>query len=88
MLLTPEQMLYLATRAGAEALQLDHETGDFSAGKSADCIYLRASEGSVLESVLERAESLPRVLAALFTLAGPESISDVCVGGESIRDDA
>jgi guanine deaminase len=88
MLLTPAHLLYLATRAGAQALQLEQETGDFTVGKSADYIYLRAPEGSPLEAVLERAESLDRILSALFTLAGSESIVDVRVGGEAVRDDA
>jgi guanine deaminase len=86
-LLTPEHMLYLATRAGAEALQLEAETGDFTIGKSADYVYLKAPEGSPLEAVLERAEGLDRVLSALFTLAGAESVADVRVAGEAIRDD-
>lgn len=85
MLLTSAHLLYLATRAGAEALQLEHETGDFTVGKSADYICLRAPEGSPLEAVLERAESPERVLSALFTLAGSESITDVRIGGEPIR---
>lgn len=88
MLLTPGHLLYLATRAGAQALQLEHEIGDFTAGKSADYIYLRAPEGSPLEAVLERAESPDRILSALFTLAGSESIAEVRVGGEAVRDDA
>jgi guanine deaminase len=88
MLLTPAHLLYLATRAGAEALQLENETGDFTNGKSADYVYLRAPEGSPLEAVLERAESLDRVLSALFTLAGSESVVDVRVGGEAVRDDS
>lgn len=88
MLLEAAHLLYLATRAGAEALQLSHETGDFSPGKSADYIWLRAPEGSVLQSVLEHAESPERQLTALFTLAGPEAIAEVCVEGDIIRHDA
>ena len=37
----PASLLYLATRAGAEALGLDDETGDFSVGKAADLVYLQ-----------------------------------------------
>jgi guanine deaminase len=85
MLLTPAHLLYLSTRAGAQALQLEHETGDFAEGKSADYIYLRAPEASPLEAVLERAESPDRILSALFTLAGSESIAEVRVGGEAVR---
>ena len=84
MLLDPAHLLYLATRAGAEALQLEHETGDFTPGKSADFVYLRAPEDSPLEGVLQRAESLDRVLGALFTLAGAESVTEVRVGGEPV----
>ena len=81
MLLETSQLLYLATRAGAEALCLDTETGDFAPGKSADYVYLKAPAGSLLDGVLERAETADRVLAAIFTLGGPEYIQDVCVGG-------
>jgi guanine deaminase len=42
--LTPEHLLYLASRAGAEALRLDQEVGDFQPGKSADFVYLRPPE--------------------------------------------
>jgi guanine deaminase len=86
-MLKPAHLLYLATLAGAEALQLDHETGDFSTGKAADFIYLRAPQKSPLEAVLQRAESMERVLAALFTLAGEESVAEVCVAGVPVRYD-
>ena len=83
MLLSPAHLLYLATRAGAEALNLENETGDFAIGKSADFVYLKAPEGSPLEAVLDRAEGMERSLAALFTLAGPESVVETAVGGSS-----
>ncbi len=47
-------MLYLATRAGAEALDIENETGDFTPGKAADFVYLRPPEDSVLDGVLRR----------------------------------
>ncbi len=40
--------------AGAEALGLGEETGDFRAGKSADFVYLRPPADSPLAAVLER----------------------------------
>ena len=46
--LTPAQMLYLVTRAGADALGIASETGDFTTGKSADYVYLRPHAHSVL----------------------------------------
>ena len=81
MTLSPANMLYLATRAGAEALGLDAETGDFATGKSADLVYLKPGDGSVLAGVLKRVESMEQVLAALFTMAGEESIREVRVAG-------
>jgi len=86
MLLSPAHLLYLATRAGAEALNLESETGDFAPGKSADFVYLRAPEGSPLEGVLRQADGMERSLAALFTLAGPESVVETAIGGEPVRD--
>ena len=41
---TPAQMLYLATRAGAEALHLSHKLGDFTPGKSADFVWGECSQ--------------------------------------------
>ncbi len=83
-LLEPAHLLYLATRAGAEALGLEKEVGDFTPGKSADFVYLRPPENSPLAAVIERADSLERVLAALFTLGDSASVFEVRVGGNPI----
>src|SRR6185437_8939257 len=40
LLLTAPQLLYLATAAGAEALDLSAEIGDFAPGKAADFVYV------------------------------------------------
>ncbi len=82
--LTSGHMLYLATRAGAEALGIESETGDLSPGKSADFVYLRATSGSPLASVIERAEDHDRVLAALFTLGSSETVREVRVAGDIV----
>jgi guanine deaminase len=82
--LNPAQMLYLATRAGAEALALEDETGDFSVGKAADLVYLRPPAGSVLGGVLSETEVPERMLGALFTMAGAESVAEVQVGGDVV----
>jgi guanine deaminase len=84
MLLDAGHLLYLATLAGAEALGLSQETGDFRAGKSADFVYLRPPADSPLAAVLEREQSPERVLAAIFTLAGPESVREVHVEGSVV----
>jgi guanine deaminase len=82
--LSPAQMLYMATRAGAEALAMEDETGDFAAGKAADYVYLRPPAGSALEGVLKELEDPARVLAAILTLAGAESIWEVRVEGDPV----
>lgn len=84
MLLTPGQLLYLATLAGAEAVGLDGVTGNFEAGKAADFVYLKPPAGSPLAYSLELAESAERILAALITQTGPESVSEVRVQGELV----
>jgi guanine deaminase len=84
--LSPAQMLYLATRAGAEALGIAHQTGDFEAGKAADLVYLHPPAGSVLAGVLERLESPERIIAALFTLAGEQSVKEVRVADRAVVD--
>lgn len=82
--LSPAQLLYLATRAGAEALGLAEVIGDFQTGKVADFVYLRPPAGSVLAAAVARAESPERVLGALVTLAGPETIAEVRIEGAAV----
>jgi guanine deaminase len=84
MMLTPAQMLYLSTKAGAEVLGLGDETGDLSAGKSADLVYLRPPKGGPLEAVLRHTDSPERALAAVFALSGSESVAEVWVGGQRV----
>lgn len=84
LVLTPGQLLYLATRAGAEALAIEAEAGDFTPGKSADFVHLRASEGSPLAAVLDHTDDLDRKLAALCTLAGAESVRNTWVEGQLV----
>ena len=83
-ILVSATMLDLATRAGAEALGLEEETGDFTAGKSADFVVIDPPAGGVLQARLKCTETPDQVLAALFTLGGAESISEVRVGGDVV----
>jgi guanine deaminase len=84
MLLDAGHLLYLATLAGAEALGLGGETGDFRTGKSADFVYLRPPADTALAAVLEREQSPKQMLAAIFTLAGAESVREVRVEGSVV----
>jgi guanine deaminase len=79
LVLSPAQLLYLATRAGAEALAMENRIGDFTSDKAADFIYLEPPAGSPLESVLKRTGATEAQLAALITLASPESVREVQV---------
>jgi guanine deaminase len=82
--LTESHLLYLATKGGAAALNLETEIGDFTPGKSADYVWIKPPEGSVLETVAASAESLEHVLSAIFTLAGAESVGEVGVRGRVV----
>lgn len=61
-------LLYLATRAGAEALGLDSEIGDFTPGKSADLVLMRPAAS----------------LGALIAMGGAENILEVRVAGRIV----
>ena len=82
--LGPAHLLYLATRAGAEALGLADTIGDFQPGKAADFVYLRPPANSPLAAVAAHADNPEQMLAALFTLAGAESVREVCVEGTPV----
>ena len=73
--LTASQMLYLATRAGAEAMNLADQIGDFTPGKSADFVYLRAP-----------LRDRPLRLSEILTLADSSWIKRVYVEGDSVHD--
>ncbi|WP_034388793.1 guanine deaminase [Deinococcus sp. YIM 77859] len=82
--LGPERLLYLATRAGAQALDLHELTGDFSVGKAFDAVYLRPPEGTPLDIAWRHAATPERALAALFTLGTAQDVAGVWVAGEAV----
>ena len=82
--LDPGRLLFLATRAGADALGLGGEVGDFPMGKAADFVHFRPPTGGVLEAAIGRSETPEHVLGALFTMGGAESVREVRVGGEVV----
>jgi guanine deaminase len=88
-LIGPAHLLYLATKAGAEALGLGDEIGDLAPGKSADFVLLRPPEGGTLHAVLRHSPSAEASLGAVFTLAREECVAEVRVAGERVltRDD-
>jgi guanine deaminase len=82
--LTATHLLYLATLSGAKALDLDTQIGDFTSGKQADFIVVKAPEVSTLGATLEHSPSAEATLAALFTLAGEDCIHSVYVAGRKL----
>ena len=78
------RLLYLTTRAGAEALGLEKDIGDFQPGKAADFVHLRPPPGSVLDAAVSHAGDPAQALAALFTLGGSESVREVRVEGDIV----
>jgi guanine deaminase len=79
--LGPAHLLWLATRAGAEALGLGHEVGDLTPGRAADFVLVRPPEGGALAGALARIDSAEGALGAIFTLAREDSVAQVRVGG-------
>jgi guanine deaminase len=82
--LTPTHLLHLCTRAGAQALGLDHRIGDLQAGKEFDALWLRPAEGSTLAMGLQHAADAYDALAKIFALATPADVARVWVGGDEI----
>jgi guanine deaminase len=78
------RLLYLTTRAGAEALGLEKDIGDFQPGKAADFVHLRPQPESVLDAAVRRAADPLQALAALFTMAGAETVREVRVDGDIV----
>jgi guanine deaminase len=83
--LSPVHLLYLATRAGARALGLDHQLGDFGVGKSFDAVLIRPAPGTQLAVNLANAADPTDALARVFALATPADVVSVWVGGRLIR---
>ena len=82
--LGPEHLLYLATAAGAKALELP-DVGWFAPGMEFDAVLLRPPPGSTLAEVLRHAPSANAALAATFTLAAEESVAEVYLAGEKVE---
>jgi guanine deaminase len=83
-MLDAARLLYLSTRAGAEALGLQNDIGDFQMGKAADFVHLRPPADSVLDIAVRRADDSMQALAAMFTLGGSESVREVRVEGDIV----
>ncbi|HEX7022829.1 MAG TPA: guanine deaminase [Trueperaceae bacterium] len=81
---TPAQLLYLATRAGAEALRLQNDIGDLKPGKAADMVLLKPPHGSQLEVTLRHRDGPADALGSLIALANEESVARVYLSGREV----
>jgi guanine deaminase len=82
--LTAAHLLYLATTAGAEALDLPH-VGHLSVGQHFDAQLLRPAEGSPLAVAITHAEDTEEALARIFTLGTPADVQAVWINGELLH---
>jgi guanine deaminase len=80
--LKPAHLLYLATSAGADALDLADQVGDLSVGKRFDAIWLHPGPDTILDVALRHAESPDDALAKVFALGTSADIETVWVDGE------
>ncbi|MFN3267395.1 MAG: guanine deaminase, partial [Deinococcales bacterium] len=78
------QLLYLATLAGAEALDLQEQTGDFSSGKAFDAVLIQPAKNTPLEILFQNASDLERMLAGIFTLGSSADVAKVWVEGQVV----
>lgn len=82
--LSPVHLLYLATRAGAEALGLAEQVGDLAVGRRFDAVWIAPPPGSVLDVVLRHAEDAVDGLAKVFALGTPADVAAVWVDGHRL----
>lgn len=82
--LSPAHLLYLATRAGAEALDLQDLTGDFSVGKQFDAVLLSPQRGTPLRAIFDHGDSPQRLLAATFANGTATDTAQVWIGGDRV----
>lgn len=85
--LRPAHLLHLATSAGAHALGLGELTGDLSAGKRFDAVWVRPPAGTPLGIGLRHAADAESAVARLLALATPHDVTAVWVDGVPVKED-
>lgn len=82
--LTAAHLLHLATTAGASALGMSTEVGDFSLGKRFDAQWLCPSPGSDLAVSLAHANDAEEALSRAFALGTPADVRGVWIDGDQV----
>ncbi len=83
--LAAPHVLWLATRAGADAIGMGEHVGDLRPGRAADLVLLRPRPASTLAATLRYADSAEAVLAACLTLAREDAVAQTWVQGEAVH---
>ncbi len=82
--LTPAHLLWMATAAGASALGLGHQVGDFSLGKEFDAVLIRPRLGDPLDVCLRNTGSPEEALGRVFALGTVSDVAGVWIGGSQV----
>jgi len=80
--LSAERMLYLATLAGARALDLDDRIGSFRVGNEADFVVLDPAATPLLARRDRAAHGMAERLFALLTLGDERCVESTWIAGE------
>jgi guanine deaminase len=82
--LNATHLLHLATTAGASAIGLAADVGDFTIGKRFDAQWICPTDGDPLAAGLAHAADPEEALARVFALGTPNDVRGVWVDGELI----
>ena len=83
--LTAAHLLWLLTRAGADAIGLGDVVGDLRPGRAADLVLIEPLPGSGLAAVLAHAEGPDAVLGACLALAREAAVAETWVQGTPVH---
>ena len=82
--LTPTHLLYLCTRAGAQALGLDDQVGDLRVGKEFDAVWLRPPTAARCRWCSSTPPTRPTRSARSSPWPPPADVARVWVGGDQV----
>lgn len=85
--LSPADLLYLATRAGALALGLGDSVGDLGVGKAFDAVWVCPPRGEPLDVGLRHSASTEDAVAKTFAMGCSSDVAGVWVHGERLKGD-
>lgn len=83
--LDPLQAFYMATLAGAEALDMTDKIGSLQVGREADMVRLDLHSTPIIRERMERADSVEDVLFALMILADDRAVAETYVMGRPMK---